>query len=142
MSVISSIIPSVTNADIESFVDLLTSEDLAKIFKNYCGYNHLMKYPDKRLNENQQLKAIVDYLTKFIFDSHPEETERPETLSQLVLSQDVDKFIDTLRFDQFFEEPLMHTANQGTADYDLSYVTARFANNRSTNAPRPFFNRN
>lgn len=116
---------------IDAFVKSFSDTEVQRIFEHYDagGYDHLLSLPRRSKTIELKRRAIHDYLNKYIIDEakkwrhlHREDweiNEREKKFPAIVNNMNKKEFICMLKYDQFFEEPLMHTLNQGKANYDL-----------------------
>ena len=99
----------------DTFVRDMPTPTLRRLFSNWEGYQHLLVGPKRVLSLADMRTAVYNYLTEFT----TEEGERGDTLRPIVARKDYVAFVNTVFYDQYFLEPLYHTANQGTGKYTL-----------------------
>jgi hypothetical protein len=92
------------------FVDGLKTSQLLSLFTNYYFNGHLMTKPLKELTPLDMRKSLIQYID---FIKKDEDDERRNALLPLINRGEYQDFIDTIRYDQYFLEPLWHIANQG-----------------------------
>lgn len=94
-----------------TFVKSLSLENLELIYNDYDNglYDHLLPFSHKDLSILQQRNILVKYLERFIIEGDYENDERPETLTNIVIKNDIGKLINIIANDHFYSEPLFRT---------------------------------
>jgi len=90
-------------------IDCFSDNDLRRIFKNYCGYKHLLLNPTEKLSNEHMRKSLREYFNYF---NEIKDDERGDIVRDFLEDHDVEKFKSSLIGDQFMEEPLMHICNK------------------------------
>lgn len=114
---------------INSFVESVPHDLMISLFKHYSchGYDHLLLNPVIQLSNDQMKLALKRYLERFVsennyVDEDGEMDERKTTLEAIITRKDYKSLYDSIYYDQYFEEPLMHIANQNKKDYSLNHI--------------------
>ena len=119
---------TISSLDINSFIESIPDNFLSELFHHYYrhGYDHLLLYPVMQLSNDQMKLALKRYLERFILENNNVDgkiDERRATLAPIVMRKDYKSLYDVIYYDQYFEEPLMHIANQNEKNYSLDHVS-------------------
>lgn len=108
---------------IDSFVESIPCNLLTSLFHHYYyhGYDNLLLNPVIQLTNDQMQLALKRYLELNISENNNTD-ERRKTLEPIVVRKDYKSLFDVIYYDQYFEEPLMHIANQDKKYYSLDHV--------------------
>jgi len=105
------------------FIDQLSISQLISLFTNYYENSDLMKNPIKELTVLEMRIALLQYV-KFI--KKDDDKLRISILLPFITKSYHQDFINVIKGDPYFFEPLWHIANQNTENYDLFFLNNRF----------------
>ena len=112
-----------------SFVEHIPHNLLESLFYHYYrhGYDHLLLNPVTQLSNDQIKLALQRYLERFILENNNVDEdggmdERRATLDPIVRRKDYRSLYIVIYYDQYFEEPLIHIANQNKKYYSLDHI--------------------
>jgi len=108
---------TITQQQIQIFVENIPNETFIKIFIEYRCYRSLLKFPVRHHTFAEMKQAVENYINVFGVSVTDKRDPRKKYLENCVISKNYIKLEDFFsRKDQFVDEPLMHMLNQGKAD--------------------------